>query len=78
MKALRNHHYRARIEVGIFKRALCNEGVILDKLVDAGFDQITVRKYGAGKYEAEAVWLHPDSEDVELPDEITHVEDLGP
>ena len=77
MKALRGHRYHARIEVGFFKRAVCNEGVILDKLVDAGFDQVHVRKTGTGEYEAEAVWPHPDSDDVDLPSEIVHVDDLG-
>lgn len=74
--ALKGHRYLAVISIGFFKRALVNEGVVADKLNDVGLSSVSVKKTGAGQYEAIATWLGDDVT-VDLPDEITHIEDLG-
>lgn len=76
-RALRNHKYKARVSVPWYERPAVNEGVIMSKLLDAGFDRINVQKTGAGEYKVEAVWLHPDSDAVDVPSELKDIEDEG-
>lgn len=70
------HRYQARIKVRPFKDEPVNEGVILDKLCQAGFTDITVRKSHPGEYYAWATWTWPD-DNSEVPDEIEAIEDVS-
>lgn len=72
------HRYCAGIQVGFFKRAFANCGVIAEKLKAAGFVDVTVDQLqDAGAYTAMATWplsSHDASADI---DEIVWVKDLG-
>lgn len=75
MKVLRGHKYRAVINVPWPKSMAANASMVLDRLTDAGFEKVTVRALGGGRYEAEGVWPNPDAE--ADPDYVTSVVDLG-
>jgi hypothetical protein len=73
----RNHRYRAVFDIPWPKSLAASASVVLDHLVDAGFDRVNVRALGGGRYEAEGVWLHPD-DDAEVPYLKEPPTDLGP
>ncbi len=76
--ALQGHRYRARIEVGFFKRAFASVDLIAGKLRDAGFTDVRVQadESVSGRYWAWGVWPGPDAAAEELPDEIVDVVDI--
>jgi len=71
----RGHRYRALIRVPWPKSMAATASVVRDRLADAGFDPVTVRALGGGKYEAEGTWPLPDaSHDVDYVEQFDDLE----
>ncbi len=67
--------YRATIELGLIESFADNE-TIMERLSEAGFDDIKVAGSGATRY-AEARWPKADAK-AELPSQITDVTEVEP
>lgn len=66
--------YRATVNLGFFKR-FANNGQIEDKLLEAGFKNVTVSGSGSTR-QAEGTWM-AKTQEADLPGEISDVEEIN-
>ncbi len=71
------HRYHAKVVVSGWKGMLAGESDVADRLQQAGFDDVSVRKTGSGEFDAWGTWYGDDGW-YEKPDEVQgDPEDLG-
>jgi hypothetical protein len=66
--------YKAKIEIPFFKRAFASEGLIRDRLLEAGFVDVTVKSEGGGDYVATGTW--PGEDTTEVVDYVERLDEL--
>jgi len=66
--------YRAKIELPWTKRAFATERIVADRLLDAGFINVTVKAEGGGVYWAWGEW--PGFDATSEVDYVTRLDEL--